>query len=165
MTTRIYTAKTVIFGCGNTLFGNDGFGPAVADHLNREGVKAKNVTVVDIGTGIRDFLFDLLLADPKPKQIIIVDAVTQKGRREGEIFEMKLAKIPREKASVFSLHQSPSSNLLNQLAETGIRIRVLAMHTDNIPEMVCPGLTPAAQAAVPKAAERIRNWIKNREVH
>lgn len=156
----IYSKEMLIFGCGNTLFGNDGFGPEVIKHINNNFAVPGNILVMDVGTGIRDFIFDLILTENKPYQIIIIDAVTSEGKNEGDIFEMALSQVPKEKMSDFSLHQSPSSNLLSQLKETGVSVRVLGMHTPAIPNEINPGLSKNAQKAVKKTAEWVINEIK-----
>ena len=61
----------LILGCGNTLFGDDGFGPAVIEHLEAHYPIPETVLVRDLGTGIRDFLFDLLISTIKPRRIYI----------------------------------------------------------------------------------------------
>ncbi len=144
------------------MFGNDGFGPEVIQHLEANHTLPERVLALDAGTGIRDFVFDLLLVEDPPKLMVVIDAVTVENRDVGEIFEMELAKVPKEKMSDFSLHQSPSSNLLAQLIEKGTEVKVLAMHTDTIPNEISPGLCPAARQAVPKAVEWIINEIKSR---
>jgi coenzyme F420 hydrogenase subunit delta len=50
-----------------------------------------------VGTSIRDFLFDLLLAAKKPRQMIIVDAAQQDGKRPGEVFEISIDEINPKK--------------------------------------------------------------------
>ena len=156
MTTEIYSKRVLIFGCGNTLFGNDGFGPEVVAYLKAREDLPDDILVLDAGTGIRDFMFDLLLMEKKPELVIVLDAVTVPGREEGEVFEMDLSNVPREKLSDFSLHQSPSSNLLRELQEGGgVRVRVLGMHTRAIPNVIDPGLSPKARAAVPVACD----WV------
>lgn len=163
MTTDIYTKKVLIFGCGNTLFENDGFGPAVVEHIQANHTLPETVLAVDAGTGIRDFMFDLLLMDEKPETVIIIDAVTVPGRKTGEIFEMNLSEVPREKLSDFSLHQSPSSNLLKELQVAGgVDVKVLGMHTDSIPNVINPGLAPEVEAAVPRAAQWVMEQVKGK---
>lgn len=163
MTTLIYEKKILIFGCGNTLFGNDGFGPEVVNHLNRNHTLPDSVLALDAGTGIRDFMFDLLLLEKKPEMVIVIDAVTVEGRSQGEIFEIDLSMVPKEKLSDFSLHQSPSSSLLSQLKDMGVDVKVLGMHTRSIPNEVDPGLCPEAHAAIPIAAEWVLEKIKSRK--
>lgn len=160
MTTQVYDKQYLVFGCGNTLFGNDGFGPEVVDEIKANHTLPDSVLVLDAGTGIRDLVFDLLLVDTPPQMVIVIDAVTVEGRRTGEVFEMDLSNVPREKMSDFSLHQAPSSNLLAQLAERGVHVRVVAMNTEFIPNEISPGLTPEARAAVKEAASRVVRMLK-----
>jgi len=81
VTTLIYEKEYLVFGCGNTLFGNDGFGPEVVAYLAANYSFPDSVLVLDAGTGIKDFVFDLLLVEKKPKLVIVIDAVTMEGRK------------------------------------------------------------------------------------
>ncbi|MCF6246364.1 MAG: hydrogenase maturation protease [Desulfobacula sp.] len=161
MNTLIYTKKILIFGCGNTLFGNDGFGPEVIKRLNAEYSISEDVLALDAGTGVRDFIFDLLLAEKKPAVLWIIDAITVEKKNEGDVFEINLSDFPKKKKSDFSLHQSPSSNLLDQLMESGVQVKILGMHTPSIPNEISPGLSPAAQKAIKKACDWIVHEINN----
>jgi coenzyme F420 hydrogenase subunit delta len=159
VTTLIYGKEVLILGCGNTLFGNDGFGPEVIQHLDKNYRFPDHVLAVDAGTGIRDFIFDLLLMENKPRQIFVIDAVTVEGRQTGELFEMSLADVPKEKLSDFSLHQSPSSNLLSELKELGVDVRVYCVHTDTVPNVIEPGLSKEVEKVIPKACAWINEQI------
>ncbi len=161
MTTLIYGKEILILGCGNTLFGNDGFGPRVIQFLNENYSFPDYVLSLDAGTGIRDYIFDLLLMEDKPKQIFVIDAVSVPGRKTGELFEMSLDDVPKEKLSDFSLHQSPSSNLLSELNELGVDIRVYCVHTDSVPNFIDPGLSNKVERAIPKACD----WIIHQVDH
>ncbi len=161
MDTLIYTKKILIFGCGNTLFGNDGFGPEVIEKLNAEYSLSTDTLALDVGTGIRDIIFDLLLIEKKPTYIGIIDTVTIKGKKEGDIFEIDISDVPKIKMSDFSLHQSPSSNLIIQLMELGVQVKILGMQTPFIPNEITPGLSLAAQKAVPGACEWVVHEINN----
>ncbi len=160
MTAQVYDKSVLVLGCGNTLFGNDGFGPQVVTQINNTFNFPDSVLVLDAGTGIRDLIFDLLLVDNPPERIIVIDAVTVEGRQQGEVFEIDINKVPKKKLADFSLHQAPSSNLLVQLAERGVCIDVIAMHTASIPNEIKPGLCPDAKKAVKKAAALVVNKIK-----
>lgn len=159
MTTLIYGKEILILGCGNTLFGNDGFGPKVIQYLNENYTFPDYVLSLDAGTGIRDYVFDLLLMENKPRQIFIIDAVTVEGKKAGELFEMSLTDVPKEKLSDFSLHQSPSSNLLSELKELGVDVRVYCVHTDEVPNFIEPGLSDEVEKVIPKACEWINKQI------
>ncbi len=157
----LFTKPVLIFGCGNILIGDDGFGPSVIDHLLANYELPPEVAALDVGTSVREILFDLVLMPEKPKFIFIVDAVSQTGREPGEIFEMDISKIPPEKVNDFSLHMFPSINLLNDLQDGGgVKIRVLAVQVENMPDEVRPGLSDSVKAAVPRASEWLLHQIE-----
>lgn len=156
----IHTKSHLVFGCGNPLLGDDGFGPAVIDHLEHSGRLPAHAGVLDVGTAIRDFLFDILLAAHKPRQIIVVDAADKAGRRPGDLFELPVTEIDVQKTHDFSLHQFPTTNMLHELqAATEIDVRILVVQVACIPDVVAPGLCSAVQAAVPLACARIAAMI------
>lgn len=149
--------STKIFGCGNAIMGDDGFGPAVVERLNIQGSLPESVEAVDAGTGVREYLFDYLLTEEgRPETIIVLDAVDFAGKEPGEVFCIRPADIPAKKIHDFSLHQFPTVNLLLELEQhTGIRVVILAAQVEHIPEEIAPGLTPAMSAAVSRACEEI----------
>ena len=75
----------LVLGCGNILFGDDGFGPCVVEYLKRCVELPENVSVINAGTSVRGILFDLILSPQRPKKIIVIDAVDTK-RKPGEVF-------------------------------------------------------------------------------
>ncbi len=153
-------AAVLVFGCGNVLMGDDGFGPAVVEHLLARSRFPASVRVEDVGTSIRDLLFDILLAPQKPKKILIIDAAQQPGRVAGELFELPVDQIATEKVNDFSVHHFPSLNLLQELAKTGgVEVRILTVQIEQIPEEIQPGLSPAVAAAIPAACEWVLDQI------
>lgn len=158
----IHTRSHLVFGCGNPLLGDDGFGPAVIDHLERCCRLPAHVGVLDVGTAIRDFLFDILLAEGKPRQIIVVDAADKAGHRPGDLYELPVTEIDAQKTHDFSLHQFPTTNMLHELqTATAIDVRILVVQVTCIPDVVAPGLSPEVQMAVPLACGRIGAMIES----
>ncbi|MFH0888885.1 MAG: hydrogenase maturation protease [Planctomycetota bacterium] len=149
-----YFAKhTLILGCGNILFGDDGFGPQVADYLINNYKIPENKAVVNLGLSTRGFIFDILLSETKPKRIVIVDAVSYESRNPGEIFEVSLDDLTGEKIDDFSFHQGPTSNLLKELRDIGgVEIIIIACQPENIPKEITQGLSEPLKIAVPEAA-------------
>ncbi|NIM91310.1 MAG: hydrogenase maturation protease [Candidatus Aminicenantes bacterium] len=147
--------KTLIAGCGNKLFGDDGFGPEVVEYLINHYRIPDDICLLDVGTGIRKILFTISLSEVRPEVIVIIDAV-DKGRKPGETFEISLEEIPIEKIDDFSVHQVPSSNLLKELQDLcSVKVRVMACQTKTIPETVQPGLSEPVKKAVPLLAKKI----------
>ncbi len=160
MIEELFTKPVLIFGCGNVLLGDDGFGPAVVEFLLEHFALPPFVLAVDVGTSIRDFLFDLLLMPGKPRRIFIIDAVFQPVRRAGELFEIPLEELPVQKKNDFSVHQFPSTNLLEELKnDWGVDVRVLAVQMTGLPEAVMPGLSDEVSAAVSGACEWLLEQI------
>ncbi len=156
MAPEFYGKSVLIFGCGNILWGDDGFGPAVIQHLDENYALPEDVLALDVGTSIRDILFDILLSEDKPRRIIIVDAVDYPDRNPGELFEIPVEGIPETKSADFSLHQFPTVNMLQELQDhTRVEITVLVAQIGHIPEEVAPGLSPAMKEAVPQACQRL----------
>jgi len=156
-----YGKRIVILGCGNVLFGDDGFGPAVAQHCLRNCTLPANVCVLDVGTAARDILFDVILSDTKPSKIVIVDAMDC-GREPGELFSADIDSLPELKTDDFSLHELPTSNLLRELRDhCGIEITVLACQVAHTPQTVSPGLSNPVEEAVQNAVEMItREYLR-----
>ncbi len=154
----LFDYAAVVFGCGNILFGDDGFGPAVIAHLTQHYPLPDDVLALDMGTSIRDTLVDLTLSEKKPGLIVLVDAVDVPGRSPGEIFEIPITQIPEKKMSDFSLHQFPTVSLLAKIErQAGIKIAVVVAQVESIPEEVRPGLSTVLQNAVaPACAHLVR---------
>lgn len=131
----------LIFGCGNILLGDDGFGPTVAEELEQKYNIPEDVCVLNVGTSVREILFNVTIDEKKPKKIIIVDAIDV-GKQPGEIFEIDLDDLPEKKIDDFSMHQLPTSNLLRELRDLcNVDVRILSCQVKNIPEEVQPGLS------------------------
>ena len=152
----VYCRKEILIaGCGNRLFGDDGFGPEVIEYLLDRYAVPENVCLLDVGTGIRKILFTISLSEPRPRTIVIIDAV-DKGRKPGEIFEIALDEVPLEKIDDFSMHQVPSSNLLKELQDLcAVKVRVIVCQIEAIPETMRAGLSAPLRKAVPLLARRI----------
>ncbi len=160
MLTSALGKPILIFGCGNILFGDDGFGPAVVQHLKENYPLPADVLVQDVGTGIREILFDLALSEKKPDKLIILDAVDYPDRVPGEVFEISVEGIPAQKTSDFSLHQFPTVNILKELQEeTAIDIHIVVAQTAQVPEEVKPGLSEEITRAIPQACRLVLSLI------
>ncbi|MFP4285235.1 MAG: hydrogenase maturation protease [Desulfovermiculus sp.] len=160
MIEELINSRVLILGCGNTLFGDDGFGPEVILALEQEAGLPPGVTAFDVGTSVSDLLFDLALSPDKPEQIILVDAVSLPDQSPGQLEWLPLTRIPQCKKADFSMHQFPSIDLLQELAhQAGVDVRILAVQVGYIPDHVQPGLTAEVRAAVPAACRMIRSAV------
>lgn len=155
----LYKKEIIVLGCGNILFGDDGFGPAVIEHLEKQYTIPENIGVLDVGLSAREILFPILLDEQRPGHIIIVDAVNA-GRPAGEVFEIPIEDIPVNKIDDFSMHQLPTSNLLRELHELcNVQVTIIAVQVESIPEEVKPGLSKSVADSIPEACEMIMKTL------
>jgi len=145
--------RVLILGVGNLLFGDDGFGPAAADYLQKNCKIPDDVYVMDVGIGAGDVLFTVALSQKKPEKIIVLDAVDVQ-KKPGEIFELSIDDLPANKITDFSMHLFPATNLLKELRDQmGVDVVILACQAERIPDAVSLGLSDSVKLALPKAAE------------
>ncbi len=153
--------QALVLGCGNVLFGDDGFGPCVAERLRRDGLLPPHAEALDVGTAVREILFDLILAPQKPSLLVIVDC-TDFGARPGVLRRISVDEIARPKQADLTLHQAPTVNLLSEFRNGGhAEVVILAVQSGFIPAAVAMGLSPAVARAVPRAC-RVIAGIVNR---
>lgn len=165
MTTDIapdYLKKRVlILGCGNILFGDDGFGPATIEYMKKNCDIPDDVYLMDVGTGAGKILLTMDLSEEKPQKIIILDAVDLK-KKPGEIFQISIEELPKNKAGDFSPHIFPTTNFLKKIRDaSNIEILILVCQVENIPELVSPGLSESVKKSIPKAAKMALEMAKN----
>ncbi len=158
--TDYWNSEVLVLGCGNILFGDDGFGPAVVKYFQENYQIPPEVSVIDVGSGVREILFNVILGDKRPNRILIVDSVDV-GRPPGEVFELDISDIPENKIDDFSMHQLPTSNLLRELSLSGgVEVRIISAQVQHIPDEVSPGLSQTVRDGIPSACEMIFAAIK-----
>lgn len=153
-----WNKDVLVLGCGNILFGDDGFGPGVAEYMNAHMDIPAGTAVIDAGLSVREILFNIALSEKRPRKIFIVDAIDDINvkRVPGEVFQLDIDGIPAKKVDDFSMHQVPTSNLLKELKEIcGVDVTIICTQVEYIPPEVRPGLSEAVQAAIPIACEKI----------
>jgi len=147
--------ETLVLGCGNLLFGDDGFGPAVARQLHLRPDLPESVIVLDVGTSVRRVLFNVVLSPVRPRRIIVVDAVDM-GRQPGVVWTIAASELPEVKCDDFSMHQLPTSNLLRELNDlAGVEVQCVVVQVSGTPAEVRPGLSRPVQQAVEPAVQRV----------
>lgn len=143
------------------MFGDDGFGPLVAEELQKNYNLPENAGVINAGSNVRNILFDIALSEKKPDKIIIVDAIDA-AKTPGEIFELTIDEIPEKKVDDFSMHQLPTSNLLKELKDfCKVDVIIIACQVENIPEEVTASVSKKITDAIPEVCKRITQMIKN----
>jgi coenzyme F420 hydrogenase subunit delta len=152
-TPQYCACETLVLGCGNELFGDDGFGPAVARRLRERPDLPDSVLAMDVGTSVREVLFNVVLSAVRPRRVIVVDAVDM-GRAPGAVWTIEAGDLPLVKLDDFSMHQLPTSNLLRELCELGAaEVTCVVGQVSAVPPEVRPGLSAPLERAVERAVE------------
>lgn len=84
--------KTAILGFGNPVRSDDGIGCHVIELLQQELGPRDDLTLLDMGTGAFEVLFQL----KGHQRIILVDAVTNSGEADGTLFKLPAAEVEAE---------------------------------------------------------------------
>ena len=157
-----YSKKTLVLGCGNILFGDDGFGPAVVNYLEDHCRVPSFAAALDIGTGVRELLFNIILSEQRP-ELIVVDALDC-SREPGEVFLASIEEIPENKINDFSLHMMPTLNMLKELRDLcNVEVVIVAAQPKYIPEEPEDGLSKEIKVAAEEAAHYISENYFNKK--
>jgi len=154
------TAKTLVLGIGNILWGDEGFGVRAAEAFHRRFVTPKNVTVLDGGTqGL--YLVHFVA---EAERLLVFDAIDY-GLQPGALKIVRDAEVPKFTGSKkMSLHQTGFQEVLSvadllgrypqKLALIGCQPLDLENWGGPLTAPVCAALEPALTAA----ARVLRDW-------
>jgi len=109
--------EIVIAGCGNPLFADDGFGPAVAEELMRWRLP-DNILTLDVGTSSSQYLFSMLDPDTT-KKLIVVD-VTDFGGKPGSVIVFRIGDLPAE-----SIRDAHYDGIIESINEVRNKIEII----------------------------------------
>ena len=146
--------EMVVAGCGNPLFADDGFGPAVAEELGCLELP-DTIKVIDAGLGGPHFIFTLI--DPEhTKRLIIID-IADFGAEPGEIRDFSVEDLPA--GSYRDIHSWDLTEPLQRLKDS-IDITVIGCQPRRVtaPEFEL-GLTDEVQKAIPRTVRHVLELI------
>ncbi len=152
-----FDAEILVIGCGNILFEDDGFGPAVTVALEeyfKEHELPENVLVLDAGTGGPHYIFSL--PNEMWKKLIIVDIV-EFGAEPGTLRIFSVDELPE--GSYENVHSWPVNQPLHELNDS-VEITVIGCQPESVsaPDVKL-GLTNSVEDAIPKAIQIILKEI------
>ncbi len=157
---RIWGARVMVIGCGNVLFGDDGFGPAVIERLEAEYRLPADAVAIDGGTAAGELLLDALLGEDTPETLIVIDAMDF-GLEPGSVQEIPIEALPQNKRADFSIHQFPAVNILKELKESkGVSLRLLGCQIGHLPREISPGLSVSVARAVGTTAKLVAEMVR-----
>ncbi|KZX15443.1 hydrogenase 1 maturation protease [Methanobrevibacter cuticularis] len=152
-----YEAETLVVGCGNLLFKDDGFGPAVINALEehfKDKEMPEDTMFIDAGTGATHFIFTL--PDESWKKVIVVDVV-EFDAEPGTLKIFSPFDMPR--GTYENVHTWPVEEPLHDLAKT-VEVVIVGCKPKEIsaPD-VDMGLTDSVEKAIPEAINMILKEI------
>ena len=123
---EVYATNIMVLGIGCILFSDEGFGVRVVEKMEKLYQFPENVLLVDGGVlGI-----NLLGVISKPKHLIVVDAIRNKGK-PGDLYRLEGDAIPERIRAKNSLHQVDFLEALT-----------LCQALDHVPKTVIVGVEP-----------------------
>ena len=150
-----YNHENLIVGCGNILYGDDGFGPEVIKYMNEHDISLEGDTVlIDAATSAPHYLFTL--PEDKWKNIIIVD-IAKMNEEAGCIKVLKLSDV-KEEGRYLDVHGISVSDPLRTLENT-VNIKIVAIEAENFPDEMQLGLSKTLQDKIPDVVNTIKEVL------
>jgi len=148
--------ETVICGCGNPLFADDGFGPAVVEELQKLRIPEK-VKVIDAGLGGPHFLFTLIAQTEEPvKHLIIID-IADFGGNPGDIALLTPDDLPPGKYR--DAHSWDLTEPIHQL-KSRVKIDIIGCQPKRVTEPDFEiGLSEEVTEAIPRTVQLVLEMI------
>ena len=144
-----YNHENLIVGCGNILFGDDGFGPKVIEYMKENNVEIPGDTcLIDGGTSAPHYIFTL--PPDKWKNIIIID-IALLNKKPGTIEVLNLNQV-KEEDRYMDIHGISATYPLHDL-EDRINIQIVGCQPENVPQDMDLELTETLNASIPEAVE------------
>jgi len=130
--------EVLILGCGNVLFGDDGFGYTIVNRLNELKdeypiLNSDKIQIIDAGTGASHFILSLIDEKTPLKKIIIADIIDY-GLIPGELKKLYACDLPNIAKYHIDAHDMPLAGMLRDIHENyGVEIVVVGCQQKNVP--------------------------------
>lgn len=151
--------EILVIGCGNVLFGDDGFGYEVIKRLEEMDLP-DNVGVIDAGTGSAYYIISLLDEESSVKKLIVVDIIDF-NLPPGTLKKLRVEDLPRIEKYNFDAHDVPLAPYLIDVYKRGIEVVIIGCQGK---EISCPdikiGLSKEVERSIEKAVEMVLEEIK-----
>lgn len=149
---EVRSKRILVAGVGNTLRGDDGFGPAVTELLGHLPAGAE---VIETGTGGVALLQELMVGCDG---LVLIDCC-DRGAEPGTVFVLE----PEvgEGVHVPDVHLANPDRVLSMAKTMGYlpdRVRIIGCQPLDVDEM-CQGLSPVVQRALPYAVQKIEEIV------
>lgn len=146
--------RIVVAGCGNPLFADDGFGPAVIEALQEVDLP-DDVKTIDAGLGGPHFIFTLL--DPEVTERLIIVDCADFGGEPGQLARLKVEDLPP--GAYRDAHSWDLAEPLQRIKDR-IEITIIGCQPGHVsaPEFEM-GLSEEVESAIPRTVAFILNEL------
>ncbi len=150
-----YNHENLIVGCGNTLYGDDGFGPEVVNYIKEHDIKFEGDTcVIDGATSAPHYIFTL--PQDKWKNIIIID-IASLNEEPGTIKVLDLDQVSEEDRYM-DVHGLSATYPLHDLKDK-INIKLVVIQPENVPLEMEMGLSDVLESKIPETIDKTREVL------
>ncbi len=149
--------ENLILGCGNPLFGDDGFGPEFVRKLKDEKIEDKfnNLAIIDCGSGISPFLNLINSSKHKIKNLYIIDCGDFKGKL-GDVLILD----GKEIASEDFIKSSHSMNVPHEINRFSSNIKLVLVQGNVDPNIMGLEMNEEVRNAIDKVQNIIINFME-----
>jgi len=150
--TENHIKPVAVIAVGNTLYGDDGFGPRVLEEIKKEPLpeRCDTIDASTMGVGLLEYLKGY-------ERVVIIDAA-EMGLEPGSVRAFKPDEVRSlEKGAVLSLHSADVLGVIalgKALAEQLADIHIVAVQPERIG--LGEGLSDVVEAAVPEAVTQVK---------
>ena len=145
-----YNHENLIVGCGNTLYGDDGFGPEVINYIKEHDIKFEGDTcIIDGATSAPHYIFTL--PQEKWKNIIIID-IASLNEEAGTIKVLELDQV-QEEDRYMDVHGLSATYPLHDLKDK-INIKLIVIQPKNVPLEMEMGLSDILESKIPETIDK-----------
>lgn len=150
-----YNHENLIVGCGNTLYGDDGFGPEVVNYIKEHDITFEGDTyVIDGATSAPHYIFTL--PQDKWKNIIIID-IASLNEEPGTIKVLDLDQVSEEDRYM-DVHGLSATYPLHDLKDK-INIKLVVIQPENVPLEMEMGLSDVLESKIPETIDKTREVL------
>ena len=153
--------EVLVIGCGNILFGDDGFGYHVIKRLEDMDLPDE-VGVIDGGAGSAYYILSLLDEESPVKKIVVVDTIDF-NLPPGTLVKLGVEDLPKVEKYNFDAHDVPLAPYLIEAHRRGIEVVIIGCQGK---EITCPEikmeLSKEVEASIERAVKMVLEEIEKR---
>ncbi|RAP44762.1 MAG: coenzyme F420-reducing hydrogenase, FrhD protein [Methanosphaera sp. rholeuAM6] len=145
-----YNHENLIVGCGNILYGDDGFGPEVIRYIREHNIEFEGDTIaIDGATSAPHYIFTL--PQDKWKNIIIID-IASLDEKAGTIRVLDIDQVGEEDRYM-DVHGLSATYPLHELSDK-LNIKLVVIQPESLPQEMEIGLSKTLEDKIPQTIDK-----------